>query len=401
MSARRSLSGDEKGALSPITPASRASLLIAYDLRFAEDGFTGIGTHAFCLLEALLELPGDERYLVFWNGNLPNSRFDFEPFKRHARVTWVERDLPPWAVSALWKVGRFLREFRTTVYLSPFYFMPFFAGCPCVLTLHDVWPLRWPQGQRFWPRTMYQLALARAAEARFVLTASEFSRREIQELSALESEQIRVVPLGIPSSRGRHDPRRPAALPEGPYALAVGINKPHKNLATLVAAWKRFGESPPLRLVSAGPEDQRHVGIQRLAVRSGARAVTALGRVSEGELEWLYRNATLVLFPSLYEGFGLPMVEAFAHGVPVLASDIPTLREVGEGAARFVEPLDGAAWAREVCDLGRDATARQAAVAAGLARAAELTYERTARATLEVLREAAGVMTTAPAEASA
>ena len=110
--------------------------------------------------------------------------------------------------------------------------------------------------------------------------------------------------------------------------------------------------------------------------------------LTEGELEWLYRHARLVLFPTLYEGFGLPMVEAFAHGIPALASDIPTLREVGEGCARFVDPLDAGAWAAAVCDLSRDAAARESLVAAGRARAAELTYERTAIATLEVLREA-------------
>src|SRR5262249_36560810 len=172
-------------------------MLVAYDLRFAEDSFTGIGTHAYCLLESLLELPGEERYLVLWNPRLTNTRFDFTPIRRHPRVTWVEREFPPRAVTALWKVGRLLREFSAAVYLSPFYFMPLDAGCPCVLTLHDVWPLRWPQGLPFWRRTLYQLALARAAQARFVLTASNFSRREIEELSAFQPEQVRVVPLGI------------------------------------------------------------------------------------------------------------------------------------------------------------------------------------------------------------
>lgn len=376
-------------------------MLVAYDLRFAEDGFTGIGTHAYSLLEALLAIPGEERYLVLWNAELPNSRFDLDAFRHHPRVLWIERNYPPRAVSALWKVGRLLREHGADVYLSPFYFMPLFAGCPCVLTLHDVWPLRWPQGLRFWTRTLYQLSLARATGARFVVTASEFSRREIKELSGLEPDQLRVVKLGIPSSGGRSSPRRPAALPDDAFALVVGINKPHKNLATLAAAWSGFEDRPPLRLVAAGPQDPRHPDLERLVERRAAGEVTSLGRVGEDELEWLYRNATLVLFPTLYEGFGLPMVEAFAHGVPVLASDIPALREVGEGVARFVEPLDSSAWAREVCALVRDPGARRSMVEAGRVRAAELTYERTARATLEVLREAAAVRFPVPSGAPA
>ena len=362
--------------------------LIAYDLRFAEDSYTGIGTHAYSLLDALLALPGDERYGVIWDDTLGNSRFDFEPIRRHPRVTWVEGRFAPRAVPSLWKIGKLLRDLDASVYLSPFYFMPLGAGCPCVLTLHDVWPLRWPQGLRFWPRTLYQLSIARTTGARFVLTSSEFSRREIAELSALQPEQVRVVTLGVPASGAGLEPRRPSGLPEGPYALVVGINKPHKNLSTLVAAWSRFGASPALRLVSAGPEDRRHPGLGRLATVTGAHKVTALGRVGEDELDWLYRHAELVLFPTLYEGFGLPMVEAFARGTPVIASDIPTLRETGEGIARFVPPLDVAAWAAAICEVARGARDREAMARAGLERARELTYERTARATLEVLREA-------------
>jgi glycosyltransferase involved in cell wall biosynthesis len=376
-------------------------MTIVYDLRYASDHFTGIGTHAYCLLEALLALPGPERYTVLWNPELSASRFDLDAVNRHPRVNWVERQWAPLGLASLWRVGRWLHELRPTVYLSPFYFMPFRPGCPCVLTLHDVWPLRLPGGLKFWPRALYQLALAHAAQARFIITSSEFSRREIEELSAVEPGQVRVVALGIPLMRGQIASRRPEGAPEGPFALVVGINKPHKNLATLAAAWATLGPDPPLALVSAGPEDPRHPRLPMLARRQRAARVAALGHVDEDELEWLYDHATLGLFPSLYEGFGLPMVEAFGHGVPVVASDIPTLREVGEGVARFVEPLDSVAWAREVRALALDSGARDAMAEAGRARARELTYERTARATLEVLREAAGVTTAALAEVSA
>src|SRR6266850_1451584 len=264
-------------------------MTVAYDLRYAADHFTGIGTHAYCLLEALLTLPGPERYSVLWNPGLSSSRFDLESLRRHPRVEWIERPLAPLGLSALWKVGRLLREIRPAVYFSPFYFVPVNPGCPCVLTLHDVWPLRLPGGLKFWPRTLYQLSLARAAHARFVVTASEFSKREIEELSALEPEQLRVVPLGIPSSRARLSPRRPTALPDGAFALVVGINKPHKNLVTLAAAWNRFEDTPPLRLVAAGPEDPRHPALAQLVGRRAVGGVTSLGRMGEDELEWLYR----------------------------------------------------------------------------------------------------------------
>ncbi len=366
-------------------------MTIAYDLRYAADHFTGIGTHAYCLLEALVGIPGPERYAVLWNPALTNSRFDFSELRRHPRVDWIERDFGPLGLSSLWNVGRLLRERRPVVYYSPFYLMPFRSGCPCVLTLHDVRPLRLPGGLKFWRRALYHLSMARATGARFIVTASEFSAREMKELSPFEAGRIRVVKLGIPSSRVGLSPRRPAGAPPGAFALVVGINLPHKNLATLAAVWSGFAETPPLHLVAAGPVDPRYPDLRALAGRRTGGRVTSLGRVGEDELEWLYRNATLVLFPTLYEGFGLPMVEAFAHGVPVLASDIPSLREAGEGVARFVGPLDNAAWAGEVCKLASDPEARHSMADAGRVRAAEFTYEHTARATLEVLREAAGV----------
>ncbi len=366
-------------------------MIVAYDLRYAADHFTGIGTHAYCLLEALLALAGPERYAVLWSRGLTSSRFDAESLRRHPRVEWIERPLAPLGLPALWRVGRLMREIRPAVYFSPFYFLPINPGCPCVLTLHDVRSLRLPGGLKLWPRTLYRLSLARAAHARFIVTASEFSKREIEELSTLGPEQVRVVRLGVPASWARLSPRRPAALPDEAYALLVGINMPHKNLATLASAWSQVEGSPPLRLVAAGPVDPRYPDLGALIGARNAGRVTSLGRVGEDELEWLYRNATLVLFPTLYEGFGLPMVEAFAHGAPVVASDIPPLREAGEGVARFVEPLDSATWAREVCRLAGDPEARHSMADAGRVRAAEFTYEHTARATLEGLREAAGL----------
>jgi glycosyltransferase involved in cell wall biosynthesis len=166
----------------------------------------------------------------------------------------------------------------------------------------------------------------------------------------------------------------------------VGINKPHKNLATLVDAWRRLGDRPPLQLVTAGPEDPRYPGVAALAQVAGAKSVAALGHVSEGELHWLYLNATLVLFPSLYEGFGFPLAEAMAHGAAALVSDIPPLHEIGDGVARFVPPLDASRWADGVRTLADDAAARSRMGEAGRIRARSLDYAVTAAGTLEILR---------------
>ena len=369
--------------------------VVAYDLRYAADHFTGIGRHAYCLLEALLEQPGPEHYAALWNPAL-RSRFDLEVIRRHPRVTWIERPYAPLAPVGLLQVGAWLRALRPDAYFSPFYMLPVGAGCPCVLTVHDVFPLRLTEIVPLWKRTVFRALIRRAGKAAAILTSSEFSRREIGALAQVDLARVRVVRLGVPPARRAAAPTRPAALPEGPFAFTLGLNYPYKNLETLARAWKTLGPAPPLALVAAGREHAGYPGLAELARRHGVTA-TVLGHVSEEELEWLYANATVMVFPTTYEGFGFPLVEAFARGLPVLASDIPPLRELDGGAARLLDPRDPDAWAAAVRELGADPAAREHMRRAGLERAAQLTYRETARHALGALREACGL----PAEAIA
>ncbi len=362
-------------------------MIVAYDLRFACDHFVGIGTYAFALLEALLALPGDERYVVLWDPRQAHARFDLAGVRAHARVTWVERPYPPLGPRALVQVGVWLRRLTPDVYFSPFHLLPLMPGCPCVLTVHDVRPLRFRDELDPVRRALFRLSLQRACRARLLVTVSDFSRAEIVALLPAAPARVRTVRPGVQPRLGSLAPERPSAVPDGPFALVVGDNRPHKNHVVLASAWARFGASPPLALVGAGPVDARHPDLAVLARRAGAQA-HHLGRVSQRELVWLYQHATLLLFPSRYEGFGSPLAEAFAQGLPAVASDLPVLREIGGGAASFVEPDRTDRWADAVDDLARDAGARQRMIVAGRVRAADLTYGQTARGLLEVLHEA-------------
>jgi alpha-1,3-rhamnosyl/mannosyltransferase len=363
-------------------------MLIAYDLRYAADHFTGIGTHAFALFEALLALPGDERYAVLWDPRLSQRRYQVGRFAAHPRVRWTERAAGPLHPLGLLATSGWLREVAADVYLSPFYLRPPGAPCPCLLTIHDVWPLRLQEGLGGLRGLAFRASLAWARGAHTIVTSSEFSRREIVELMRLPERRVRAIRLGVPPRPPRVTPRRPAGAPAGPFALVVGDNRPRKNLATLARAWGLLGPEPALELVSAGPADPRYPTMERLAAEAGARGVSGLGWVEEAELEWLYAHATLVLFPTRYEGFGFPLVEAFERGLPVLAADIPVLREIGEGVCVFLDPDDPGAWAAAVARLAGASAERTALAAAGRLRASELRYEDTARATLALLHEA-------------
>lgn len=362
-------------------------MIIAYDLRFASDHFVGIGTYAFALLEALLALPGDERYVVLWDPRQSHERFDFTDVRSHPRVTWLERPFPPLGSWALVQTGAWLRRLNPDAYFSPFHLLPLAPGCPCVLTVHDVRPLRFRDELAPVRRTLFRLSLLRACRARLLVTVSDFSRAEILELLPASPARVRTVRPGVQPRLGSLAPERPSAVPDGPFAIVVGDNRPHKNHAVLASAWARFGASAPLALVGAGPVDARHPDLAVLARRAGARA-HHLGRVSQRELAWLYQHATLLLFPSRYEGFGSPLAEAFAQGLPAVVSDLPVLREIGGGAARFVEPDQADRWAEAVADLTGEECVREQMRVAGRERAAGLTYEQTARGVLDVLREA-------------
>lgn len=362
-------------------------MIVAYDLRYAGDHFVGIGTYAHALLEALLQSPGDERYVVLWDPRQAHERFDFAGLRAHPRVTWVEKPYPPLGPWALIQTGAWLRRLSPDVYFSPFHFLPLAPGCPCVLTVHDVRPLRFRDELDPVRRALYRVSLQRACRARLLVTVSDSSRAEIVALLPVDPERVRTVRPGVQPGLASLALERPPAVPDGPFALVVGDNRPHKNHAVLARAWASFGTAPPLALVGAGPVDERHPDLAALARRVGAQA-HHLGRVSQRELAWLYQHATMLLLPSRYEGFGSPLAEAFAQGLPAVVSDLPVFREIGGDAACFVEADRADRWAEVVAGLAGDGAARERMRAAGRALAAGLTYGQTARGLLEVLREA-------------
>lgn len=360
----------------------------AYDLRFASDHFVGIATYAFCLLDSLARGPGDERWLVLWDSRQRPTRFDFASLRSSPRLEWCE--LRDWPLSPMspWRTGAALRRLRPDAFFSPYHLVPLAPRCPCVVTLHDTRPLR-AQGDRSLSRLIYRWSVARAKRAAALVTVSDFSRGEIEALAPSVRGRVKTVQPGVHRSLRALEPVRPARTPEAPFALVVGDNRPHKNLALLIETWRRLGAESPIALVSAGPVDERTPSIEALAAAAGVRNVTGLGRVTEPELTWLYRNATLLLFPSRYEGFGSPLAEALDHGLPALCSKIDALRETAGDAAEYLPADDADAWADAVRRLLADAPARAAMSARGRARAAELSYDASAEVLRALMRDVA------------
>jgi glycosyltransferase involved in cell wall biosynthesis len=331
----------------------------------------------------LLEREGIASVTFLWDPRARNTRFDLEPFRRHRRARWLDVEIPAMTPATARETGRVLSRLGVDAFLSPFWLKPEGTSVPCTLTLHDVLPLARPR-MTSWPRRIaYRWAMQRAATAAAVLTSSRFSRDEILRLTPIPDERLHVLPLGV--TPPAVVPVRPVGAPDGPFALTVGADRPHKGLDMLAAVWRGFAGSAPLTWVSVGPDSAGRGSLAEHA--RGVPDVRALGQVPPEALEWLYRSASLVLMPSLYEGFGLPMLEAAARGAAVVASDLPSLRETGEGVARFVPPGDVSEWSRAIRELAADEPARRRMGAAGPARAAEYDYARYAAHVEELLHD--------------
>lgn len=253
------------------------------------------------------------------------------------------------------------------------------GGRPTVTFIYDLGYLRHPE----FAHPAYLPALCRYADQAVerssrIAVISETMATELTTAYPHAAGRVVVIPPGVSPSQPGDSGLEPG------YLLHIGTLEPRKNLVRLIDALRRL---PGQRLVLAGNVGWSDEPI-RTAIAGAGEQVVALGFVSDGDLHALLRDAALLVHPSLYEGFGLPLVEALAAGIPVACSDIPVFREVAGDAAVFFDPFDPAAIADTVEGLLRDAGARDRLAAAGPARAARYTWPAAADRLLTTLRSA-------------
>ena len=287
----------------------------------------------------------------------------------YVKLTWGGTGRPATVVRDAWWYPHGLpHEARgLDVLHCPTFRGPARSRVPVVVTVHDLAVLRHPEAFNQWTRRYSRFAVPRVARAaRRLIAVSEFTKGEIVELLGVPAERITVIPNGVGEPFA---PDGPAS--EGDYVLAVGTLEPRKNLAVVQQAAER--SAAPLRVVGArGWGDVQVDGW--------------LGRVSDSDLAALYRGARCLVYPSLYEGFGIPVLEAMACGTPVVTSRGGATEEVAGGAAVLVDPNDPAAVAAGIEEA---ASRRDELRALGLERAAQFTWERVAAETRAVYEAAA------------
>jgi len=266
-------------------------------------------------------------------------------------------------------------------------------GCALVVTVHDLAVERHPERFPAKWRLLYRAgvrAAARRADA--ILTPSAATAADLLEYTSVEAEKVHVTPLAAALPASPRDPQEVLARLgiTAPYLLFVGTLEPRKNVVPLVRAYRQIAHDLPHGLVLAGPDGWHVEDLNAELRRKGPGSIVRTGRVEAEDLDALYRAASAFVYPSTYEGFGLPVLEAMARGVPVVTSEAPALLEVTGDAALKVEADDVAGLADALARLlSNDGLAADLG-ARGRTRAAAFTWAATARATLEAYRRAIG-----------
>ena len=376
------------------------------DVRTAVPHFPGIGRYVSNLASTLKPLLAAHENLTILESPTSSGPVDSSAstlqWGRATKLpgTTVTAPVTPFDIRQQWLIPLILKRLRaggTALYHSPYYVMPYRTGLPTLLTFYDVIPLKFPQSVPTRARFLFRLAASLALRAAdHVAAISDATRTDLVSSLSVPASKVSVTPLAAgpeyrpkPASEvGRV--RQKYHLPDQ-FLLYLGINKPHKNLPALIDAYAQMSSRHAPRLVIAGAWDHRYPQARERAARHNLDdAVHFLGPVDERDLPALYSAATLFVFPSLYEGFGLPVLEAMACGTPVACSNTASLAEVSNEAALLFDPHSVTAIRDAMVELIEDHSHRARLSEQGLARAGRYSWQATAAATLHCYRQLLG-----------
>jgi len=304
------------------------------------------------------------------------------------RVSLTACTAPPFSVAEQLVVPAIVSA-RSRLLWVPHFNVPLAYSGRLAVTIHDVLPLAMPQFVRGLHRRVAARLMFRriARSAAGILCDSHFTAHELARLTAVDEARVSTVPLGVGENWFKDDSIGDAT--HRPYFLYVGNVKPHKNLSRLVESFAGVSGIIPHDLVVVGRKEGFGTGdlaVERLTGDVPNRVVFA-GQVSNAELERYYLHATALVFPSLYEGFGLPALEAMAAGCPVLASNAAALPEVCGDAALYFDPYDADDIGHKMALLAGDDSLRSRLIDLGKLQASKFSWKRTAELTARILMD--------------
>lgn len=337
------------------------------------------------LLPALAELDSEDRFFVFHNRETGAGLIP-------AAENWTAA---PIAVNARNRPARVLREqlqlpfearrLRLDVMFNAGFTAPLACPCPCVTVFYDLQHKRQPENFRWFDLPFWRVLLhGSARRSKRLIAISETTRDDLIRYYKLERDRIAVAPLGVdPAFFDIARRRRPR-----PFLLTVSTLHPHKNLDRLLRAFARFRQSrPEFELVIAGLRGFHTQALEAERAALGLTdAVRFTGWIPREELYELFAEAFAFLYPSTFEGFGLPVLEALAAGVPAACSAIQPIAGIAGDAALLFDPLDESAILAAMLRLAGEERLRNELAARGAAQAAKFSWSETARLTLQAIR---------------
>jgi len=355
----------------------------------------GVGHYTYYLVKNLLRLDKKNEYVLFFDARMERERAqEFEqknvtikyfPFSQYRRFL-------PVAYSQILTAAYLYKE-RLDVYHAPATSIPLSYRGKAVVTVHDLaiykHPRLFPSGQFLSTKLVVPKSIRRA---RKVIVVSEATKRDVQQLFHVSDKKLRVIYEGFVRERpGKTvvDVREKYGLRE--YVLFVGTIEPRKNLVSLIKGFSSVANTPSMKkldLIIAGAPGWKYGDVLKAIKETKlAGRVRYIGYVPHADKVHLMSGATVFAFPSLYEGFGLPVLEALSLGTPVVTSNVSSLPEVAGTAAVFVNPKKPKDIGLAIAKLAGNAQLRKRLVAEGQRRAAMFTWDGAARETLQVYQE--------------
>ena len=376
------------------------TLRIVFDTRHIRD--FGIGTYIRNLIRALAKLDADNHYILV---SYPADVQELSGLPSNFEIAVYERSDSALIDQAAFPL--YLRRFWADLYHVPLNVVSLFMPTPLVVTVHDMSSLLFEESSTRLRRfRLYQFrrGLERASK---VIAVSNATRRDIDDLFGIRAEKVRQIynaldPRFLGEGTGTRTSEQEVTLERyqirRPFLLYVGTIRPQKNIPRLVEAFAVLRgelENHPvygdLRLIIIGDEISRHPAVRRTVIQTRMEQVVRfLGFVPFDTLRTFYASASAFVFPSLYEGFGLPPLEAMASGTPVVTSNLSSLPEVVGDAAVLVNPENVFEIARGIREVLTNDSLREALVGRGHEQTRKFSWESTARQVLEVYREATG-----------
>jgi glycosyltransferase involved in cell wall biosynthesis len=338
------------------------------------------------LLRALAAIDSSNEYFVITNQETggaitPTAAVNFQTLTQGLRA-----EVRPWRL--FWEqtgLPSLARDLKLDVLFNPGFTAPFVSPCPTVTVFHDLQHKRHPEYFRWWDLPFWRFFLYWSARRSTRLVAvSDATREDLLRFYPLKPDRIAVAPHGVEEEFFEIGKRRGET---DPYILCVSTLHPHKNLDRLVRAFRHVS---PHRLVITGLRGLHTEALERniAALGLGGR-VELTGWIPREDLHRLFERAAAFIYPSTFEGFGMPVLEALAAGVPAAVSGIEPMKSIAGDAALLFDPLDDEAIARALNRLISDDALRQRLAAAGPARAAQFRWKDAAARTLAVLKQAA------------